>query len=120
MPRTSKTTERVLPERSLVVDNGAFTIKAGFATAEPNIEDCHSIPNCLAKDRAKMVWIGGQLSRCQDFGEIAFRRPVEKGFIVNWEAQKSIWDDTFIGKGATLAVRFATDLLVTSLIDPTV
>ena len=26
---------------------------------------------------------------------MAFRRPVEKGYIVNWEAQKEIWDHEF-------------------------
>lgn len=105
MPRATKPAERVLPETSLIVDNGAYTIKAGFATATPSLEDCLAIPNCLAKDRGKRVWIGGQLSKCTDFGEIAFRRPVEKGFLVNWEAEKAIWDNTFIGKGAPLAVR---------------
>lgn len=79
-------------------------MKAGFATSTPSLEDCQTIPNCVAKDRAKRVWIGGQLSKCQDFGEIAFRRPIEKGFLVNWETEKAIWDNTFFDKGATLAV----------------
>ena len=107
MPRVAKSAERVLPERSLVIDNGAYTIKAGFATPAPDIEGCQVIPNCLAKDRGKRVWIGNQLFKCQDFGEIAFRRPVEKGFIVNWEAQKAVWDSTFIDKGAALAVGYS-------------
>ena len=104
MPRVAKLVERILPERSLIVDNGAYTIKAGFATSIPDLADCQAIPNCLAKDRARRVWFGAQLSKCQDFGEIAFRRPVEKGFLVNWEAEKAIWDNTFIDKGAPLAV----------------
>ena len=104
MPRVAKTAERVLPDTSLIVDNGAYTIKAGFATTTPRFEDCRVIPNCIARDRGKRVWIGGQLANCQDYGEIAFRRPVEKGFLVSWEAEKAIWDNTFFNKGAALAV----------------
>ena len=79
-------------------------MKAGFPRSTPDLESCHPIPNCLAKDRGKHVWIGAQLEKCNDFGEIAFRRPVEKGFLVNWEAEKAIWDHTFFEKNAKLAV----------------
>jgi actin-related protein 6 len=80
------------PSRTLVIDNGANTIKAGFAseTDEPRI-----IPNCIARDSHRKTFVGSELDKCKDFGEIAFRRPVEKGFIVNWEAQKEIWDREF-------------------------
>lgn len=103
-PRQAKPVERVLPIQTLIIDNGAHTMKAGFSTSNPNLEDCHVIPNCLAKDRGKHVWIGAQLEKCNDFGEIAFRRPVEKGFLVNWEAEKAIWDNTFFEKNAKLMV----------------
>lgn len=102
-PRQAKPVERVLPTQTLIIDNGAHTMKAGFATSTLRLEDCQAIPNCLAKDRGKHVWIGAQLEKCNDFGEIAFRRPVEKGFLVNWEAQKAIWDNTFFEKNAKLA-----------------
>ena len=77
-------------------------MKAGFAASTPHlrVEDCQIIPNCLAKDRGKHIWVGSQLEKCNDFGEIAFRRPVEKGFLVNWEAEKAIWDNTFFEKNA--------------------
>ena len=103
-PRQAKPVERVLPNQTLIIDNGAHTMKAGFATSTPDLEDCQIIPNCLAKDRGKHVWIGAQLEKCNDFGEIAFRRPVDKGFLVNWEAEKAIWDHTFFEKNAKLAV----------------
>ena len=103
-PRQVKPLERVLPNQTLIIDNGAHTMKAGFATTEPCPEDCQAIPNCLAKDRGKRVWVGAQLEKCNDFGEIAFRRPVEKGYLVNWEAEKAIWDHTFLEKNAKLTV----------------
>ena len=103
-PRQARPAERVLPSQTLIIDNGAYTMKAGFATGTPNLEHCQIIPNCLAKDREKHVWIGSQLEKCNDFGEIAFRRPVDKGFLVNWEAEKAIWDHTFFEKKSSLAV----------------
>lgn len=96
----------VLPERTLVIDNGAHTIKAGFATESPSVEDCHVIPNCLAKapGGSTKTWVGAQLDSCTDFAEMAFRRPVQKGSLVNWEAQREIWDQSFFDKNAKLHV----------------
>ncbi|KAG8529957.1 uncharacterized protein KY384_005438 [Bacidia gigantensis] len=102
MPRATKQQERPLPSKSLVVDNGGYTIKAGFVADNPTEDDCHVIPNCIARDRGKRLWVGSQLEKCNDFGEIAFRRPVEKGYLVNWEAEKAIWDQTFIEKSGRL------------------
>jgi actin-related protein 6 len=104
MPRAAKPAERVLSDQTLIIDNGAYTMKAGFANSSSTLDDCHAIPNCIARDRGRRVWIGAQLEKCDDFGEITFRRPVEKGFLVNWEAEKAIWDSTFIEKGAKLPV----------------
>lgn len=106
MPRQAKAAEYALPEQTLIVDNGAYSIKAGFATPlSDSEEDCHVIPNCMARSRDKRVWVGSQLESCKDFGEMAFRRPVEKGYLVNWEAEKEIWDSTFFDKGAQLKAR---------------
>ena len=108
MPRQSKTAGTVLPAQTLVVDNGAYTMKAGFAAASPKPDDCHLIPNCIARSRDKRVWIGAQLENCKDFGDMAFRRPIEKGFLVNWEAEKDIWESIFLDKNATLKVCFTS------------
>lgn len=103
MPRQTKATGYALPEQTLIVDNGAYSMKAGFATTSSDPEkDCHVIPNCMARSRDKRVWVGSQLENCKDFGEMVFRRPVEKGYLVNWEAEKEIWDSTFFDKGAEL------------------
>lgn len=93
--RKSRSAGPVPPETTLVLDNGAHSIKAGFVTAE-KADEPRVIPNCLARDRQRKTYVASDLEKCKDFGEIAFRRPVEKGFIVNWEAQKEIWDHEFI------------------------
>ena len=104
MPRAAKASNEAIREQTLVVDNGGFTIKAGYASASPKSENCQVIPNCIARDRQRRVWIGSQLNNCKDFGEIVFRRPVEKGCLVNWEAEKAIWDHTFFDEGAQFKV----------------
>ncbi|CAL3961877.1 hypothetical protein PZA11_000807 [Diplocarpon coronariae] len=100
--RHSKPSGSAAPSRTLVVDNGSYTIKAGFSS--PTIESPAPsiIPNCLARDREKKVYIGSQLSLCKDFGDIVFRRPMEKGYIVNWEAEKEIWEHEFFDEKANL------------------
>ncbi|KAL8824043.1 MAG: hypothetical protein Q9191_005340 [Dirinaria sp. TL-2023a] len=106
MPRQSKNLQQPLPSQTLVVDNGAYTIKAGFAGQGTQSENCHVIPNCIARDRGKKVWVGSQLDQCTDFGEVVFRRPVEKGYLVNWEAEKAIWENTFFDHGSQLKPLF--------------
>jgi actin-related protein 6 len=93
------------PSRTLIIDNGGHTMKAGFASgtvAEEVLPRPSIIPNGLARDREKKVYVGSQLSQCPDLNEIAFRRPIEKGYLVNWEAQKEVWDHEFFDPKAPL------------------
>lgn len=92
--RKSKSTGPAPPSRTLVLDNGAYTIKAGFVSDELT-EEPRIIPNCLARDTSKKVYVASNLEKCREFTDVSFRRPVEKGYIVNWEAQKEIWDHEF-------------------------
>lgn len=92
-----------LPDKTFIIDNGAYTMKSGYAPDQSTLQDeatalsaCTSIPNAIAKTRGNRVYIGAQLSgQITDVNEMAFRRPVEKGYIVNWEAQKEIWENSF-------------------------
>ncbi|KAH7375430.1 actin family [Plectosphaerella cucumerina] len=92
------------PTRTLVLDNGGYTIKAGFVNADDDGTTAPDaprlVPNCIARDRARKVYVASELDACRDFGEIQFRRPIDKGFIVNWEAQKEIWDREFVDGAA--------------------
>ncbi|KAG8170130.1 hypothetical protein KVR01_000875 [Diaporthe batatas] len=100
-PRRSKPAPPPQPTRTLVIDNGAHTLKAGFVTADA-IDEPTVVPNCIARDRARKTYVASDLSKCKDFGDISFRRPVDKGFIVNWEAQKEVWDHEFFANDAPL------------------
>ncbi|KAF2209623.1 hypothetical protein CERZMDRAFT_46771 [Cercospora zeae-maydis SCOH1-5] len=86
-----------LGKTTLVFDHGAHSIKAGFSTlgSEPKLEDCHPVANCVARSqRDKITYVGAELDDCGDFGELQIRRPVEKGFVVSWEAEKAVWERT--------------------------
>ncbi|KAJ8110590.1 hypothetical protein OPT61_g6601 [Boeremia exigua] len=104
--------------KTLVLDNGAYTLKAGLVpthAASPGYDDCSVIPNCIARShRDKRTYTASELDDCKDFGELAFKRPVEKGFIVNWEAEKAIWEHEFMGaKEALRCDPKETNLLLT-------
>lgn len=92
-----------LANKTLILDNGAHSIKAGYshlnATSPPSLDDCRVIPNTIARSqRDKLTYIGSEVDECLDFGELAFKRPVEKGFVVNWESEKAIWENEFFNK----------------------
>ncbi|KAI5197369.1 actin-related protein-like protein 6 [Aureobasidium subglaciale] len=77
---------------TLVVDVGAWSLKAGYASPDGS-NTCHVAPNCIAKSRDNKTYVGSQLSQCTDYGEMTFRRPVQKGYVVNWPAQVAVLDN---------------------------
>lgn len=107
-PKGPRKTSSPAPNKTLVLDNGAYTLKAGLVAsgADVVLDDCAVIPNCIARStRDKRTYMSSELVLCKDFGELAFRRPVEKGFVVNWEAEKAIWEHEFVGASADEALR---------------
>ncbi|KAJ5096216.1 hypothetical protein NUU61_005572 [Penicillium alfredii] len=92
---------RQIPQKTFVLDNGAYAIKAGYAPELPSSDEaalsaCSSVPNALVKTRDNRVVIGAQITtNVSDWNEAMFRRPVEKGYLVNWEAEKEIWEQSF-------------------------
>ncbi|KAJ2898266.1 Actin/actin-like protein [Zalerion maritima] len=99
--RKSRSSGPPPPTRTLVLDNGANSIKAGFVT-DSKVDEPKVIPNCIARDRDRKIYVGSGLAKCRDFGEMQFRRPVEKGYIVSWEAQSAIWENEFFDDKAPL------------------
>ncbi|KAJ5681572.1 Actin-like protein arp6 [Penicillium maclennaniae] len=101
----SPSISRNLPKKTFVLDNGAYNMKAGYApdlSSEDILSACTSIPNAIVKTRDNRIVIGAQLAtHVTDWNEAAFRRPVEKGYIVNWEAEREIWEQSFFEEKAT-------------------
>lgn len=102
--RRSKPAPPPPPQKTLVVDNGASTIKAGFVTNsdDPSTLEPRIIPNCIARDRFKKIYVADELEKCKDFSDIQYRRPADRGYIVNWEAQREIWNRQFFDDKASL------------------
>ncbi|XP_011298053.1 actin-related protein 6 [Fopius arisanus] len=77
---------------AFVLDNGAYTIKAGFSNGPPQI-----IPNCImkAKSERRRPFIGNQIEDCRDASGLFYMLPYQKGYLVNWDVQKTVWDYIF-------------------------
>ncbi|KAK7793356.1 hypothetical protein R5R35_008508 [Gryllus longicercus] len=76
-----------------VLDNGACTAKAGFASSD----DARIIPNCImkAKSERRRPFIGDQVEECRDASGLFYILPFQKGYLINWDVQKNIWDYIF-------------------------
>lgn len=82
----------------LVIDNGSYNIKIGYATeghattSAPSSGSGSSssgsssssslqpylVPNCIAHGKNKRSYIGSQFSGCLDYSGLTFQRPHEK------------------------------------------
>ena len=88
-----------LNHQVVVIDNGAYTIKGGFA----GHDDPQSVlPNCTAKSRrSARVHVADQCenySATGDFSQLHYSRPFERGYLNDWEAQTQVWDHLFSEK----------------------
>ncbi|KAL2645509.1 hypothetical protein R1flu_013096 [Riccia fluitans] len=77
----------------VVLDNGAGFCKAGIGgEADPSLV----MPNCMARPRSAKKWVvGDQISEVQDIQGIAIRRAMDRGYLINPDTEKEIWDRIF-------------------------
>ncbi|KAK0187703.1 actin-like protein ARP6 [Armillaria mellea] len=74
---------------TVILDNGACSIKAGTGDGPALL-----VPNAIARNKSA-TFFGHELLRCTDHASLTYRRPHDKGFVVDWDAQKAIWDGVF-------------------------
>jgi actin-related protein 6 len=99
MPRIPKAAEAAaIQSNTLVVDNGGWSIKAGLVAAQPSVDSCHTVPNCIGRDQDRQIYVGAQLDRCRDYYHVVLRRPVERGMVVSWELERAIWHQSFLSE----------------------
>lgn len=82
-----------LQETMFILDNGGYIMKAGWsADSSPRF-----IPNCITKVKSerRRPFIGDQLEECKDYSGLFYILPIQKGFIVNWDTQKTVWNYLF-------------------------
>lgn len=96
----------LLPATTFVLDNGAFSIKAGFApdsslSNTDTLQRCRQVPNSLVRTRDRRIHTPSQQANITQWSEATYRRPIERGQLVNWETEKEIWNHSFFdGKTA--------------------
>ncbi|XP_014782503.1 actin-related protein 6 [Octopus bimaculoides] len=92
----------------VVLDNGAGFSKIGFSTdGQPR-----NVPNCVskAKNVRTRIFIGDQIEDCKDLSGLYYLLPFQKGYLVNWEIEKQVWDYLF--SKDVLKVNFSETTLV--------
>lgn len=75
---------------TLIIDNGAYTLKTGWS--EDFSSNVKVIPNCVSKVKSerRRPFIGDQLDDCKDYSGLFYILPAQKGYIVNWDVQKQV------------------------------
>ena len=68
-------------------------MKAGWSTDEaPRV-----VPNCITKVKSerKRPFIGDQMEDCKNYQGLFYILPIQKGYVVNWDTQKTVWNYLF-------------------------
>jgi actin-related protein 6 len=86
----------------VVMDSGGESVRAGLVvsgspahiscdrfTAEST--DFFSMPNCTVRGKRGGHVLGELLDTFRDHSCLNFRRPVERGIVVDWELERTIW-----------------------------
>lgn len=82
-----------MSKQYLVVDNGAYKIKAGFNSADNPTPT--KVLNAITRTRDGVIHIGNQFkTHSKDYSGIQIKRPFEQGNLTSWETEKPIWDYT--------------------------
>ncbi|CAI5442430.1 unnamed protein product [Caenorhabditis angaria] len=77
-------------ENIVILDNGGYNLKIGSSRDnEPRL-----VPNSIvkAKHERKRVFVAQEQDECLDKFSLFYVRPVEKGYVVNWDTQQQIWE----------------------------
>jgi len=96
-----------MPSSVFVVDNGGGSLKAGFSSQASGHggSGARIIPNCItkAKSEKRRAFIGDQIDDCRDLSSLYYMLSYQKGYLVNWDHQKTVWDYTFGSKAFNLS-----------------
>ncbi|XP_788458.3 actin-related protein 6 [Strongylocentrotus purpuratus] len=78
---------------TVILDNGAYHVKIGLASDK----DPRHIPNCISKSKSerRKQFIGNQIEDCRDLSALYYMLPFQKGYLVNWDVQRQVWDYMF-------------------------
>jgi actin-related protein 6 len=81
--------ERNCDLSKLVVDCGASTVKLGFSS--PSLLNPSAIfQNLVAKGNKSGKFVGGEIEECKNYSALKINRPMDKGYLINWELELQI------------------------------
>lgn len=71
------------------------------------------IPNCImkAKSERRRPFIGNQIDECRDASGLFYILAFQRGYLVNWDVQRSVWD--YIFGPSSCAVNFSDPVIIT-------
>lgn len=77
----------------IIADIGAYALKYGYNNAEAP----KTMGNCICKVKSerRRLFIGDQLEECKDFSGLFYILPFNKGFLMNWDIERQIFDFLF-------------------------
>lgn len=77
---------------TLVLDNGAYTAKIGYSQEKVSV-----IPNCQFRSKTSRMktFTANQLDEIKDPSGLFYILPFQKGYLVNWDVQRKVWDHLF-------------------------
>ncbi|TSK28083.1 Actin-related protein 6 [Bagarius yarrelli] len=78
--------------KTLVLDNGAYTAKIGYSHEKVSV-----IPNCQFRSKSLRLktFTANQLDEIKDPSGLFYILPFQKGYLVNWDVQRKVWDQLF-------------------------
>ena len=78
----------------LVLDAGGGSVRAGFSgAASPTCV----VPNCTATLRGAVTRLVADetVAKVKDFSQLQYTRPMERGILVDWDCQRTVFDHVF-------------------------
>ncbi|EGW30942.1 actin-related protein [Spathaspora passalidarum NRRL Y-27907] len=79
-------------KQHLIIDNGAYSIKAGYSNRSAPLK----VQNSITKTRDGLLHIGNSyLSHTNNYVGLIQKRPHDQGHLTSWETEKPVWDYTF-------------------------
>uniref|UniRef100_A0A4W3GQ93 Actin-related protein 6 n=1 Tax=Callorhinchus milii TaxID=7868 RepID=A0A4W3GQ93_CALMI len=77
---------------TLVLDSGAATAKIGYSEEQVSV-----IPNCQFRSKTARLktFTANQIDEIKDPSGLYYILPFQKGYLVNWDVQRQVWDQLF-------------------------
>ena len=101
---------------TVVLDNGAHTIKVGYAGQN---SPAKTIPNYAVRPRREQrLYIGDQIAYIADQSSLHFRRPINRGIVVDWGFEQEVWNRVFSKHVLNVTPKDSTLLVTEPMFNP--